>query len=100
MGKASRDKGARGERQVVDLLRQYGIECQRTGEWKVDDIHAKIAGEQRTIEVKVRAKGASAGLLYDALENGVWAVSHKADYKDWLISMRLKDLLELIKQKL
>ena len=101
MGKASRDKGARGERQVVSLLRDYGLtDAERTGEWKVDDIYVTIAGEKRTIEVKVRAKGASAGLIYEALEGGVFGVAHKADRKDWILSLRLKDFLEMIKKPL
>ena len=98
MGKASRDKGARGERQVVQILRDWGFDAHRTGEWKKDDILVPIAGEERVIEVKVRAAGASATLLYEALETGAWACTHKRDRKDWLVTLRFKDLLQLIRE--
>lgn len=99
MGKASRDKGARGEREVVRLFRDAGFEADRTGEYKENDVVVHIGNDVQVVEVKVRAAGASAGLLYEALSLGAWAVAHKADRKDWLITLRFSDFLKLIKRK-
>ena len=97
MGKASRDKGARGEREVARIFREAGFEdAARTGEWKPDDVIVTIKGEQRKIEVKLRAKGAGAGLLYEAIEKA-WAVAHKADRREYLITLRIGDLIDLAK---
>lgn len=97
MGKSQRDKGARGERQVVQILKDYGYDAKRTGEWKAEDIHVTIGEATRVIEVKVRAKSLSGGLIYDELQRS-WAVVHKADRRPFLISMEFKDFLDLIKE--
>jgi hypothetical protein len=93
MGKSQRDKGARGEREVVNILKAAGFDtAQRTGEWKANDILCAVDGHDRVIEVKMRAKGFSG--LYEFLK-GSWAVVHKADYSPWLITMTLDDWLKL-----
>ena len=96
MGKASRDKGARAEREVVNRLKAYGFStAQRTGEFVKNDILVHIDALERIIEVKVRAKGCGAGLLYEALGDGVFAVIHKSDRMGWLITMHLQTFCEL-----
>ena len=97
MGKAQRDKGARGERQVVQIFKDHGYDAVRTGEWKAEDIHVTIGDDVRVVEVKCRAKGASATLIYEELERS-WCVVHKADRKPFLITLEFKDFLELIKE--
>ena len=39
MGRSSRQKGARGEREFRDLLRRYGFACDRDGSERGDLIH-------------------------------------------------------------
>ena len=96
MGKSSRDKGARGEREVVTILKAYGFStAKRTGEYVKDDILVHIDAHERIIEVKVRAKGCGAGLLYEALGEGIFAVTHKADRMPWLITMELRTFCDL-----
>ena len=93
MGKSQRDKGVRGEREVVNILKAAGFDtAQRTGEWKANDILCAVDGHDRIIEVKLRAKGFSG--LYEFLK-GSWAVVHKGDYQPWLITMTLDDWLKL-----
>ena len=93
MGKSQRDKGARGEREVVNILKAAGFDsAQRTGEFKPNDILCAVDGHDRIIEVKIRAKGFSG--LYEFLK-GSWAVVHKGDYQPWLITMTLDDWLKL-----
>ena len=96
MGKFSRDKGRRGEQEVVKILRAYGFSsASRTGEFQRNDILVHIDSYERIIEVKVRAKGCGAGLLYEALGDGIFAVIHKSDRMGWLLTMHLQTFCEL-----
>ena len=96
MGKASRDKGRRGEQEVVNILKAHGFDtAHRTGEYVKNDILVHIDAHERIIEVKVRAKGCGAGLLYEALGDGIFAVIHKSDRMGWLISMHLETFCNL-----
>lgn len=72
-GKASRDKGNRAERAIVNLLKERGFEAERVplsgsaGGSYLGDLTVPIAGVSRVVEVKVRAKGFRQ--LYDWLIN-------------------------------
>jgi len=63
MGKFSRDKGARNERKIVNLLRDAGIDAARVplsgsaGGRFAGDIDIHINGQQLTGEVKARSTG-------------------------------------------
>ena len=95
-GKFSRDKGRRGEQEVVNILKAYGFStAKRTGEYVKNDILVHIDAHERIIEVKVRAKGCGAGLLYEALGDGIFAVIHKSDRMGWLLTMHLQTFCEL-----
>jgi hypothetical protein len=89
MGKFSRDKGARGEREVAQIFRAFGFDCRRTGEYVRDDLIVCIDGHERVIEVKCRKRGLGPGDQYKALGEGIMAVVHKADRMPWLITMDL-----------
>lgn len=62
-GKASRDKGARGERDLVHRLRAYGFLAERVplsgaaGGQFSGDLRIGVAGRQLSCEVKVRGDG-------------------------------------------
>src|ERR1022692_4895821 len=93
MGKAQREKGRRGEQEIVTILKAAGFStAKRTGEYVANDILCAIDGHDRIIEVKMRAKGFSG--LYGFLK-GSWAVVHKADRQPWLITMPLIEFLKL-----
>jgi hypothetical protein len=72
-GRASRDKGNRAERAIVNLLKERGFEAERVplsgsaGGSYLGDLTVPIAGISRVVEVKVRAKGFRQ--LYDWLVN-------------------------------
>jgi Holliday junction resolvase len=62
-GRGPKRKGTRVERQLVNLLVELGLPCFRVplsgaagGEWSCD-IHMKLLGHTRRIEVKARAEG-------------------------------------------
>ena len=93
MGKFSREKGKRGEQEVVNILKASGFDtAKRTGEFVKDDILCAIDGHDRIIEVKMRANGF--GKFNEWLKSS-WAVVHKGDYQPWLITMPLVEFLRL-----
>ena len=104
-GKRSRDKGARGEREVRDLLRKYGYEaergCQRAGGPDSPDV--KALDFPFHIEVKRTEKIN----VYDAFDQAKRdaggpgepppIVFHKRNRREWLVVMDAEDLMRMLK---
>lgn len=101
MGKASKNKGYRGENNLRHLLQDAGIECQRiplSGASAITPSCDLLIGEaQAEAEVKVRATGFAT--LYKWLFGNKYLFV-KADRQDYLCVMRLKDFIEICKQSL
>lgn len=96
MCKASRDKGKRGEREVVNLLKAEGHHAQRTAPLQAaegDDSGADVLLDDKyKIEVKRRKNGFKT--LYDYIEN-VDFVFMRADRKKHIVAMSVETFLEL-----
>ncbi len=92
MGKASRDKGSRTEREVVHVFREQGFASERIplsgGTWLKGDVTVPFLNFDRQLEVKCRAKGFKQ--VYAWLE-GNYALIVKADRSEPLIVMPLKE---------
>ncbi len=86
MGKPSRDKGARREREAAALLDARKI----SGMYQEG---ADLMYGQRYIEVKARAKGWA--LLHRWLDDDASILMLKADHKPWLIVMSVHEFLDL-----
>jgi Holliday junction resolvase len=100
-GIRSRRKGARVELDIVHRLRDAGFSAEKIplsgaagGSFR-GDITMPLLGIDRKIECKARADGFS--LLYRWLEGGNFALVVKADRKEPLVVLRLKDALEVAK---
>ena len=91
-GKKSRDKGYRGERNLVKLLNEAGIEARRIPLSGATWMKGDLVIENMKAEVKVRKEGFKR--IYDWL-SGNDLLFLKADRKDYLVVMRL-DLFEKI----
>lgn len=97
MGARSRSKGRRGEREVVSLARQHGLEAVRTWHTAQDADAAtrccdvRIAG--RPAQVKRVASGFSK--LYDGLSN-VELLFVREDGKPWLAVLDAEKLLAML----
>jgi hypothetical protein len=107
MGKASRDKGARGERLWRDVCREQGFEnvergCQlyQRGSEIADvvglpDIHQDIKFVER---LNVRAAMEQAER--DSADSGrasIPIVAHKTSRKEWLVTLRASDWFTMYK---
>ncbi len=97
MGKSQRDKGARVEREIVNRLREKGIEAERVplsgamhGSYSGD---VMICGERA--EVKARKDGAGFALLYRWLGDNTYLIC-KTDRQEPLVVMEMKQLEKLL----
>jgi len=100
MGKASRDKGARFERAVVQALTEYGIDANRVPlSGAVDGYPGDVlvrphwADQPLTLECKSRASGFK--FLYENLADND-ALVVKADRQEPLVVVRLSTYAELL----
>lgn len=96
MGKLSKNKGKRGEREVVRLLREAGFEARRTaplqaGESSLGDPDVEL-DKRFKIEVKRRKSGLKH--LYDWLKDADFLFV-RADRKDYIVAMSLETFLKL-----
>lgn len=99
-GRRSRDKGARTERHLVNYLQGEGFAAERVplsgasgGRFK-GDVSVPIIGADRRLEVKCRADGFRE--FYKWLD-GHFAVVSKADRQEPLVTLRLRDAVEILK---
>jgi hypothetical protein len=99
-GRRSRDKGNRTERQLVNFLQGQGFAAERVplsgsagGSFK-GDVSMPIVGIDRRVEVKCRADGFRE--LYGWLDDN-FALVLKADRKETLVVLRLRDGIEIAK---
>jgi hypothetical protein len=97
-GLRSRRKGKRGERELVALARQHGLEAKRTWQTaQADDPRARacdvlIAG--RAAQVKIAARGFER--LYEALD-GVALAFLRQDRRPWLAVLPARELLAMLR---
>jgi Holliday junction resolvase len=102
MGKKSKDKGARGERELAKALQKIGFDARRGRQYAggpdSPDVHG-IPG------VHIECKRMEKFSLYPALEqsindagDNVPTVMYRKNYEDWVVVVRLEDLKELSKR--
>lgn len=100
----SRSKGARGERELAGILREYGYPCRRGQQYSGANGDADVVGLPGIhIEVKRRERleiyDAIAQAVRDARENEKPAVFHRKNNCEWLVTMRLDDFMKLYGDK-
>ena len=97
-GRMSRNKGLRGEREVVHVLQEHGIAAERVplsgaaGGSYTGDINCPVLGRDERLEVKWRATGFTQ--IYGWLADHYGLVIRQ-DRAEPLICIRLKDFARL-----
>lgn len=99
-GKKSRDKGYRGENNLVNILKKHGIKARRVaysgaGYEKGDIL---IGHSKDKAEVKVRKNAFKSIYSYLEKDNCKYAFI-KTDYKPYLVVMRINDFIDHYKNK-
>lgn len=103
MGKASRDKGKRGELELAKALREYGYETRRWQQYAGASGDADVIGLDG---IHIECKRVERLSLYDAMDQSVRdarpaelpAVFHRRDRREWLVTMRLDDWIQIYRE--
>lgn len=102
MGKASREKGKRGERMFAKLLRDHGYDAKRGVQYQGSPDSPDVVGlpgvhaEVKFVE-KLNLHSAMEQSKRDAGEDEMPIVAHKRSREEWLVTMRFEDWIELFK---
>jgi len=102
MGKAERERGKRGERELASILRGYGYDCHRGVQYCGRQGNADVVGLPG---IHIEAKRTERLRLQDAMDqakhdakSGFPTVFHRKNNCDWLVTMRLSDWIELYRE--
>lgn len=97
----SRQKGARSERELANLLKGYGFDARRGVQYSglggedvvgLPFIHIECKNVQ-----KLNLRDAMAQSERDAREDQTPVVMHKKDRKPWLVTLNLDDFMTMYK---
>lgn len=98
----SKQKGARGERELASLLRERGYDCRRSQQYCGANGDADIIGlkgihiESKRVE-RLNISDAMSQAISDCKEN-IPTVWHRKNNEQWLVTMRAEDWLSLYKE--
>lgn len=100
MGRTSRDKGKKGERELAALLREYGYDTRRGVQYNGADGSADVVGLPG---IHIECKRVERLDLYDAMEQAIGdaregeipAVFHRRNRDYWKVTLRLEDFMEI-----
>ena len=99
----SRDKGARGERELASKLREYGYDCRRGQQYCGANGDADVVGLPK---LHIECKRVERLNLYDAMAQAkhdkkpeeLPAVFHRKNNSKWLVTMEIDDFMKLYKE--
>ena len=100
MGKAQREKGKRGERELAGILRDYGYNCRRGQQYCGTSGDADVIGLPDVhIEVKrvedLRLRKALQQASRDARAGEIPVVMHRRNREPWQVSMYLQNFQKM-----
>ena len=100
MGKLSREKGKRGEREFAALLRDYGIKARRGVQYHGGPNSPDVVGfKPFHIEVKRAERldvyGALAQSTKDSAKGEIPIVAHRRNGMDWIVVMDFEDFMKV-----
>lgn len=93
-------KGARGERELARVLRQYGYECRRGQQYCGSNGDADVVGlpgvhiECKRVE-KLNIYNAIDQAKRDKKENEISAVFHRKNNCEWLVTLPIDDFMNI-----
>lgn len=100
----SRAKGASGERELSNVLREYGFNARRGQQFSgangdpdvvgIDGVHIECKRVER-----LNIFDAMEQSCRDAREGETPVVMHRKNRKPWLVTMRLEDFIDMYRRK-
>lgn len=103
MGKASRDKGKRGERELANVLRSYGYDTKRGQQYCGANGDADVIGlpgihiECKRVE-RLNLYDAMAQSMSDARNDEIPVVMHRKNNCEWLVTLEIDDFMKIYKE--
>lgn len=99
----SKRKGAAGERELSNKLKEYGYNCRRGQQYCGANGDADVVGLNG---IHIECKRVEKLNIYDAIgqakadkkEDELPAVFHRKDRSEWLVTMTLEDWIKLYKE--
>lgn len=104
MGKASRDKGKRGELMLSRFLREHGYEGRRTSQYcgQTGDAADVVGLPGVHIECKfverLNIHQAFLQAVHDAKAGLIPTLFHKRSHEEWLVTMRAEDFMSIYRE--
>lgn len=104
MGKASRDKGKRGELLLARFLREQGYDCRRTSQYcgQTGDAADVVGLPGLHIECKfverLNVREALTQAIRDAKTGLIPVLFHKRSREEWLVTMRAEDFMSIYRE--
>ena len=102
MAKLSRDKGKRGEREVVEMLKAYGFEAHRGQQFRGGSDSPDVIHDIPGVFIEVKRKETFS--LYPALEKAkgeaggkVPVIFHRRSGKPWVVVLEAEAFLEIMR---
>ena len=96
----SRQKGARGERELAEKLREYGYEVRRGQQYSGANGDADVVGvpglhiECKRVE-KLNLDDALAQSVRDSRDGEIPVVMHRKNRTEWKATLRLDDFMDI-----
>lgn len=103
MGKAERERGKRGERELAKILREYGYDTKRGQQYCGTAGNADVIGlpgihiECKRVE-RLNILDAISQAVHDAFPGLLPTVFHRRDRCEWLVTMRLSDWITIYRE--
>jgi Holliday junction resolvase len=100
----SRQKGKRGEREVVDLLKRYGFDARRGQQFKGTSDSPDVIHNMTGFFIEVKHRQALN--LYDTIEKAdgekpegeTSLIFHRKNQKRWLVTMDAEEFMSLMRE--
>lgn len=103
MGASQRSKGARGEREIVDLLRTEGwCNARRTSDGRAQSTRGDIVGGPQGCHIEIKRQerlnvpAALTQAAEDAGPHDIPVLVHRPSRHGWMATLPLTDLLDLL----
>lgn len=96
----SRSKGAKGERELARVLRQYGYDCRRGQQYSGANGDADVVGlpgvhiECKRVE-RLNIHDAMDQAKRDSRDGEIPAVFHRKNNCEWLVTLQLDEFMKL-----
>lgn len=102
MGRSAQRKGADGERELANVLKEYGFEVRRGQVFNhesdmvgLDKIHPEVKRVEKLNVVTAMKQAIQESQIRN---DGVPTVFHRRNREEWLVTMRLTDWIELYRK--